>query len=66
MAGKSKNMRFGIEEMKNIPICDLFYRIILNTIKPLPKTTNGNKYVRVAIDHYSNDVELNLSKSMMH
>jgi hypothetical protein len=45
-------MRFGIEEMKNIPICDLFYRVALDTIGPLPETTNGNKYVFIAIHHY--------------
>jgi hypothetical protein len=46
-------MRSDIQEMKNIPICDLFYRVALDTIGPLPKTTNGNKYVLVAIHHYS-------------
>jgi transposase InsO family protein len=39
--------------MKNIPICDLFYCVALDTIGLLPKATNGNKYVLVAIDHYS-------------
>jgi hypothetical protein len=24
------NMRFGIEEMKNISICDLFYQVAFN------------------------------------
>jgi hypothetical protein len=46
-------MKSGIEEMKNIPICDLFYRVALDTTGPLPETTNANKYVLVAIDHYS-------------
>jgi hypothetical protein len=46
-------MRFGIEEMKNIPICDLFYRVALDTVGPLLETTSGNKYVLVAIYHYS-------------
>jgi len=46
-------MRFDIEEMKSIPICDLFYCLALDTTGPLPKTTNGNKYVLVVIDHYS-------------
>jgi hypothetical protein len=31
----------------------LFYKIALYTVGPLPKTTNGNKYILVAIDHYS-------------
>ncbi len=47
------NIRFGIEEMKSIPICDLFYRVALDIAGPLPKTKNGNGYVSVAIDHYS-------------
>jgi hypothetical protein len=45
-------MRFGIEEMKSIPICDLFYHVALDTTRPLPKTINVNKYVFVAINHY--------------
>ncbi len=39
--------------MKNIPVCDLFYRIALETARPLPETKSGNKYILVAIDHYS-------------
>jgi hypothetical protein len=31
----------------------LFYKIALDTINPFPKTNDGNKYVLVAIDHYS-------------
>jgi hypothetical protein len=46
-------MRFGIEEMKSIPICDLFYCVAMDIARPLLKTTNGNKYVLVAINHYS-------------
>ncbi len=39
--------------MKSIPIYDLFYRVALDTAGPLPKTESGNKYILVAIDHYS-------------
>jgi hypothetical protein len=46
-------MRFGIEEMKSIPICNLFYHVAMDIVRPLPETTNGNKYVFVVIDHYS-------------
>jgi hypothetical protein len=46
-------MRSGIEEMKSIPICDLFYCVALDTTRPLPKITNGNKHVLAVIDHYS-------------
>jgi hypothetical protein len=46
-------MKSGIEEMKNIPICDLFYRVAMDITRPLPKTTDGNKYVLIVVDHYS-------------
>jgi len=41
------------EHLKSIPICDLFHRIALDTAGPLPETKAGNKYILVAIDHYS-------------
>jgi transposase-like protein len=46
-------MKSSIKKMKSIPICDLFYRVALDTLGPLPQITNGNKYVLIAIDHYS-------------
>lgn len=46
-------MRFGIEKMKSIPICDLFYWVILDTSRSSLKIIDGNKYVCIAIDHYS-------------
>jgi hypothetical protein len=45
-------MRFGIEEMKSIPICYLFYHVTMDTTGPLLETTNGKKYMLDAIDHY--------------
>jgi hypothetical protein len=36
-----------------MPIHDLFYHIVLDTIGPFPKTKFGNKYILVAIKHYS-------------
>jgi transposase-like protein len=39
--------------MKSIPIYDLFYMVALDTTGPLPETKDENKYVLVAIDHYS-------------
>ncbi len=53
LAKQSRNMRFGIEKMKNILVCDLFYHVAMDIVGPLPKTLNGNKYVLVVIDHYS-------------
>jgi hypothetical protein len=52
LAKPFRNTRASIEEMKSIIICDLFYRVALDTTRPLPKTTNGNKYVLVVINHY--------------
>jgi hypothetical protein len=39
--------------MKNIHVCDLFYRVALDIAGPLPEIKNGNRYGLVAIDHYS-------------
>jgi hypothetical protein len=47
------SVRSGDEELKTIPICDLFHRIAMDTVGPLPETKSGNKYILVAIDHYS-------------
>jgi hypothetical protein len=46
------SVRSGNERLKNIPVCDLFYRIALDTEGPLPETKSGNKYILVAIDLY--------------
>ncbi len=47
---KESNMCYGIEELKNIPICDLL------------KIEVGSKYVLIAIDHYSKWCEVKLVK----
>jgi len=39
--------------LKSIPVCDLFYQVALDTAGPLPETKSGNRYILVAIDHYS-------------
>jgi hypothetical protein len=49
----SGSIRSGDEQLKSIPICDLFHRVALDTAGPLPETRSGNKYILVAIDHYS-------------
>ncbi len=46
--------------MKNIHVYDIFYQVAIYTIGPLTKTSNGNKYVLVAIDHYSKWCEAHL------
>ncbi len=51
---KSKgSIHSGDEQMKNIPIYDLFYRVALDIAGPFSETKLGNKYILVAIDHYS-------------
>jgi hypothetical protein len=47
------SVRSGDERLKSIPIYDLFYRVAMDTAGPLPETKAGNKYILVAIDHYS-------------
>jgi len=49
----SGSIRSGDEQLKSIPICGLFHRVALDTAGPLPETKSGNKYILVAIDHYS-------------
>jgi hypothetical protein len=39
--------------MKNILVCELFYKVVLDIMGPLFETKSGNKYILVAIDHYS-------------
>jgi transposase InsO family protein len=53
MVKKIGSIRSKDEELKSIPVCDLFYRIATDTARPLSETQSGNKYILVAIDHYS-------------
>jgi hypothetical protein len=48
-----ESVRSGDERLKSIPVCDLFYRVVMDTAGPLPETKVGNKYILVAINHYS-------------
>ncbi len=47
------SVRSEDEEMKNILVCELFYRVALDTTGPLLETKSGNKYILVVVDHYS-------------
>jgi hypothetical protein len=49
----SGSIRFGDEQLKSILVCDLFHQVALDTAGPLHETKSGNKYILVAIDHYS-------------
>jgi len=53
MVRRMGSICFKDEELKNIPICDLFHRVAMDTAGPLPETKSRNKYILVAIDHYS-------------
>ncbi len=53
MVRRMGSIRSEDEELKNIPICDLFHRVAMDTAGPMPETKSGNKYILVAINHYS-------------
>jgi hypothetical protein len=53
MVRRMGSIRFEDEELKSIPVCDLFHRVAMDTAGPLLETKLGNKYILVAIDHYS-------------
>jgi hypothetical protein len=53
MVKRMGSIRFEDEELKSIPICDLFYRVAMDIAGPLPETKSGNKYILVTIDHFS-------------
>jgi hypothetical protein len=37
------SIQSGDERLKSIPVCDLFYRVAMDTAGPLPETKVGNK-----------------------
>jgi len=53
MVKRMGSIRSEDEELKSIPVCDLFHKVVMDTTGPLPETRSGNKYILVAIDHYS-------------
>jgi hypothetical protein len=46
-----------MEGMENIPMCDVLYHVALDIAKPLPKTSNGNKYIIVVLTTIQNGVK---------
>jgi hypothetical protein len=48
-----RSVRSGSIELKGIPIWDQIFKVAFDTIGLLPETKHGNRYVLVAIDHYS-------------
>jgi hypothetical protein len=53
MVRKVGNIRSEDEKLKNILVCELFYRVVMDIAGPLLETKSRNKYILVAIDHYS-------------
>jgi hypothetical protein len=53
LAKSLENIKSSIEEMKNVPIYEFFYRMALDIAGPLLETKNGNRYALVAVDYYS-------------
>ncbi len=53
MVRRLGSVRSKDEQMKNIPVCDLFHQVAMDTTGPLLATKSGNMYLLVAIDHYS-------------
>ncbi len=51
-----------MEGMKNIPMCDLFYWMVLDIARPLTQTFSGKKYLLFAIGHYLKCCEARLLK----
>jgi len=41
-----------LEDFKNISIWDQFFKVVIDTTRPLLESKHGNMYVLVAIDHY--------------
>jgi hypothetical protein len=41
------------EKLKSIHVCELFYKVVMDIVGPLLETKSRNKYILVAINHYS-------------
>ncbi len=50
---KIENIRSKDEELNNILVCELFYKVAMDVAGPLPKPKARNQYILVTIDHYS-------------
>lgn len=46
------SMQLGIEKLKSISICGLFYQMVLDKTSPLFEIKSSNKYVLVGINNY--------------
>jgi len=46
------SIKLDVEDLKNILVCNLFYRVTLDIAKPLLHTNEGNTYILIATNHY--------------
>jgi hypothetical protein len=53
MVRKLGSIRSKDEKLKNMHVCELFYTIVMDTTRLLPKTKARSTYILVSIDHYS-------------
>jgi hypothetical protein len=53
MVRKVGNICSKDEKLKSIHVCELFYNFPMDIAKPLLQIKSRNKYIMVAIDHYS-------------
>jgi hypothetical protein len=53
MVKRVGNIRFEDEELKNILVFALFFRVALDIVGPFLETKTRNKFILVAIDDYS-------------
>jgi hypothetical protein len=53
MVKKVGSIHFKDEKLKSIPVCELFFRIAMDIARPLHETRSRNKYILMAINHYS-------------
>jgi hypothetical protein len=60
MVKRMGSIRSEDEELKSIPVCDLFYRMAMDTAGPLLETKSGNRYILVAMTTIRNGVRQKL------
>lgn len=54
------SIRSNVEDLKNIPICDLFYKVAFDTTRPLPKPTRETSIFLLPLTTILNGVKQKL------
>jgi serine kinase of HPr protein (carbohydrate metabolism regulator) len=52
MVKKIRSVRSKDEELKNISICELFYKVAMDIAWPFLKHKQDTKYILVVVNHY--------------